>query len=130
MTNANVARVFNQLADFMEIAGEDSFRVSSYRRVARTLDDLGEEITAIAERGELQELPGVGKASAEKIDVLLRTGRLPQLEELKKVVPPTLLDLLALPAWGRRRPHCYGKNAASRRSRNCATRSTPTRSKA
>lgn len=100
MTNAQVSRAFTQIADLMEIAGEDSFRVSSYRRVARTLDDLAEEITAVAARNELGKLPGVGKSSAEKIAEFLRTGTIELLEELKGSVPPTLLDLLAIPGLG------------------------------
>lgn len=100
MTNAEVARVFHQVADLMEIKGDDSFRVSSYRRVARSIDELAEEIEAVAARGGLGKLGGVGKSSVEKIQTLLDTGSLPLLEELKQEVPETLLDLLNIPNLG------------------------------
>ncbi|MGD8450751.1 MAG: DNA polymerase/3'-5' exonuclease PolX [Phycisphaerae bacterium] len=100
MTNADVARVFAEVADLMEIKGEDAFRVNSYRRVARTIDDLATDINEIAARGELTELAGVGKGSAEKIQTLLDTGRLPLREELAEKVPDTLLALRDVPSLG------------------------------
>lgn len=100
MTNSDVARVFEELADLMEIGGEDSFRISSYRRVARTIEDLPTDISEIAARDELEALPGVGKASAQKIKVLLETGRLPLRDEWAAKVPESLLDLLAIPNLG------------------------------
>lgn len=100
MTNADVARVFEQVADLMEIKGEDGFRVNSYRRVARTLEDLPGEIADVAARGELNTLAGIGKASAEKIQELLSTGKLTLREELLAEVPETLLKLLEIPGVG------------------------------
>ncbi len=100
MTNADVARVFQQIADLMEIRGDDSFRVSSYRRVARALDDLTEEIADVAARGELETIKGVGKSSAEKIAQLLATGRVPLHDELCAEVPASLLEVLAIPGVG------------------------------
>lgn len=100
MTNADVARTFSEIADLLEIQGADSFRVSSYRRVARTVEDLSEEIAQIAARGELSTLPGIGKSSAEKIHELLETGRIALRDELAAEVPPTLLELLRIPHMG------------------------------
>ncbi|HOO17340.1 MAG TPA: helix-hairpin-helix domain-containing protein, partial [Phycisphaerae bacterium] len=64
MTNTEVARVFEDVADLLEIQGADVFRVNAYRRVARTINDLAVDINEIAQRGELAKLPGVGKSSA------------------------------------------------------------------
>lgn len=100
MTNAEAARAFAEIADLMEIKGEDSFRVSSYRRVARTLEDLAEELVEVARRGALASLPGVGKSSAEKILELLDTGRIALREELAAEVPASLLELLEIPRLG------------------------------
>ncbi len=100
MTNAEVARAFEELADLMEIAGDDPFRVTSYRRVARGVDDLAADINDLAARGELAGIPGVGKGSAEKIAELLNTGRLGLRDEVEKTVPPTLLELLRVPQLG------------------------------
>lgn len=100
MKNADVARVFNEVADLLEIQGEDAFRVNSYRRVARTVADLATDVSDIAARGELEQLPGVGKGSASKIQELLRTGRLALREELAAKVPVSLLELLEIPGLG------------------------------
>jgi DNA polymerase (family 10) len=100
MTNADVARVFNEIADLLEIKGEDSFRINSYRKVARTVGDLAADINDLAARDELATLPGVGKGSAEKIHELLKAGRLPRHEELLAEVPQNLLQLLRIPSVG------------------------------
>lgn len=100
ITNENVIRAFNEIADLMEIKGEDSFRVSSYRRVARSIDDLAGSITDVAARGELDTIDGVGKSSAEKIQELLATGKIKLREQLLDEVPATLLELLGIPGLG------------------------------
>jgi len=100
MTNADVARVFAEVADLLEIKGEDAFRINSYRRVARTLEDLAGDIEEIAARGELEQLPGVGKGSAQKIGELLRTGKLALRVALAAEIPETLLRLLDIPGLG------------------------------
>src|SRR5262245_6925458 len=100
MTNAAVVRLFNEIADLMEIKGEDSFRVNAYRKVARSIDDMPGPITDAAARGELVTLAGVGKSSAEKIQELLSTGKIGLREELLKEVPSTLLELLQIPGLG------------------------------
>jgi DNA polymerase (family 10) len=100
MNNAEVAHVFAEVADLLEIKGEDSFRVNSYRRVARTIGDLAADINDLAARGELATLPGVGKGSADKIQQLLETGRLPLRDELLAEVPGSLLQLLRIPSVG------------------------------
>jgi len=100
MTNRDVAAFFEEIGNLLEIKGEEAFRVNSYRRVARSVDDLAEEIESIAARGELAKIPGVGKGSAEKIDELLRTGTIALREELAQEVPLTLLELLAIPGMG------------------------------
>ena len=100
LTNADVARVFDEIADLLEIKGADAFRVNSYRRIARTIGDLTSDIGEMAERGELTKLPGVGKSSVAKIEELLKTGRLVQREELIKDVPESLLELLRIPGMG------------------------------
>jgi len=100
MTNAEVARVFREVADLLEIKGEDTFRINSYRRVARTLEDLPTDVREIDQRGGLESLPGVGRSSAQKIHELLITGRLTIREQLRREVPDSLLDLLRIPGTG------------------------------
>lgn len=100
LTNADVARVFEEVADLMEIRGDDPFRVNAYRRVARTLDDLATDINQIAARGELAGLPGIGKATGDKIKILLETGELPLRRELCEEIPETLLKLRQIQGLG------------------------------
>ncbi len=102
MTNAELSRIFNEVADMLEIEGAEFFRVNAYRRVARTIDDLPSEI-ADHPRDKLEELPNVGKSQAAKIRELLDTGRLEQREKLATQVPEGLLDILAIPGTGPKR---------------------------
>lgn len=100
MTNAEVANIFEEVADLMEIRGDDGFRVNAYRRVARTIGDLTDDLNDLAKRGELSGLPGVGKGTAEKIDELLSTGELSLRQELLDEVPAGLLELRRIQGLG------------------------------
>ncbi len=100
LSNADVARLFEEVGDLLEIKGGEVFRIVSYRRAARTIADLAVDIRDIAARGELEKLPGIGKPTAKKIEEVLRTGRLPIREELAAEVPETLLGLLRIQGMG------------------------------
>jgi DNA polymerase (family 10) len=100
MINAEVSRLFNEIADLLDLSGEDSFRVSSYRRAARSIDDLTGDLAQIERRGELDGVPGIGKSTASKIREYLATGRIALREELAGRVPATLLELLRIPNLG------------------------------
>jgi len=100
MTNEDVALEFEQIADLLEIKGESAFRVNNYRRAARTIDDLDEDLSEIAARNELPALPGVGKSIAAKIQELLDTGAMGFRAELTQEVPETVLTLLEIPGLG------------------------------
>lgn len=100
MSNQELAAAFERIADLLEITGADSFRVSSYRRAARTLGDTGEDVAGLAEAGRLNDLPGVGKSTAGKIDQFLREGKIDLLEELSAKVPAGLPALLDVPGLG------------------------------
>jgi DNA polymerase/3'-5' exonuclease PolX len=73
MTNPEVAATFRLLADLLSILGESTYRVIAYRRAAESIEALSEPLTAIRLRGDLQEIPGVGKEIAQKIGELLDT---------------------------------------------------------
>jgi len=94
MNNAEVAKVFEDIAELLEIKGEKVFKVIAYRRGAEAIRSLGRDIKAIWKDGTLEEIPGVGKAIAEKTDELLRTGKLEYYENLKSEIPIGLLDML------------------------------------
>lgn len=94
MNNAEVAKVFEDIADLLQVKGEQVYRVLAYRRGADAIKDLGRDINAVWEEGALEQIPGVGKAIAGKIDELLGTGKLEFYEKLKAEIPIGLLEVL------------------------------------
>lgn len=103
MANREIARLFSQIADLLEIGGQDRFRVNAYRSAARTVDDLAEDVSAIAARKELLKVPGIGKGTAEKIEEYLRDGRIALHQELLAAYPPGLPKLLDIRGLGPRK---------------------------
>jgi DNA polymerase (family X) len=102
--NAEIAELFNRYADLLEIQDANPFRVRAYRNAARVVSgSLRGMSELVAEGHNLDELPGIGKDLASKIKVIVRTGRLPQLEQLQKRVPPALSELMRLPGLGPKR---------------------------
>ncbi len=105
MTNAQVAQIVDEIADLLEIEGENTFRVRSYRRAAETLTGLSDEVEDIFEEEGvkgLQGLPGIGKGIAEKLAELLATGEMTYHRELRDKYPDRMLDMLTVPGLGPR----------------------------
>ena len=100
MTNHELANTFRLIADLLDIQGEVIYVILAYRKVADSLETLGRDIADVWREGKLREVPGVGKAIAEKMDELLRTGQLGFLERLQAEVPPSLAELLRVPDLG------------------------------
>lgn len=102
MTNAEIAEVFEQLADLLEIQNANPFRVRAYRGAARTLESLTEPLADWIAAGDrpLTDIPGIGLDLADKINTLVETGQLPLLDELKAQVPAGVLSLLLIPGLG------------------------------
>ncbi len=98
--NHEVAQRFEELADLLEFKGENAFKIRAYRRVARVLDDLTEDVAALAAAGTLRDLPGVGEATAKKINEYLETGKITRLEQAKEGVPPGIFDVLRIQGVG------------------------------
>lgn len=103
MDNAEIAGLFEEIADMLEILGENSFKINAYRRVAENIRSLGRDLSAMVEEGSLGSIEGVGKAISEKITELVQTGRLGYYEELSEKVPSGLLDMLEVPDLGPKR---------------------------
>jgi DNA polymerase (family 10) len=105
MENPEVARVFEEVADLLEILGENPFRVRAYRTAARTILDLSEPLAGIAANPErkLHDLAGIGKDLGDKIRTILTTGDLPLRRELSDKVPTGLRDILNVPGLGPKR---------------------------
>lgn len=104
MHNAEIARKFHELADLLEIQDANPFRVRAYRNAANIVDGSSRPIEAMLEEGEdLSKIKGIGEDLAGKIEELVRTGSLPQLEELQQEVPEKLSELMRLDQLGPKR---------------------------
>lgn len=100
MNNLAVADAFDTIADLLELQAENPFRILAYRRAALNLRGLAEDVAEIAQRGELEELPGIGKDLAAKIQEMVATGRLHYLDELTRRIPEGLSVLMTVPGIG------------------------------
>ncbi|HKY53521.1 MAG TPA: PHP domain-containing protein, partial [Anaerolineales bacterium] len=100
MNNRQLADTFTLVADLLEIKGEIIYKTLAYRKAAESLMSLGRDASEYWKEGKLLEIPGVGKAIAEKIDELLSTGKLGFLEKLKAEIPPSLAEMLPVPSLG------------------------------
>jgi DNA polymerase (family X) len=102
MLNSDVVKIFEELADLLEIQGANPFRVRAYRNAARTIGDLPESLAEIlADSGRsLEDISGIGHDLAEKIKTIAATGTVPQLEELRGEVPRGVVDMLRIPGLG------------------------------
>ncbi len=105
MTNAEIAAVFEQVADLLEFQASNPFRIRAYRNAARTIQDLPESIAEIVADPDrsLTDIAGIGKDLAEKIATLVETGSLPMLEELLDEIPESVLAILRVPGLGPKR---------------------------
>jgi len=99
-SNRQVAEIFEQIADLSEIKGELIYRVLAYRKAAESIAGLGRDINEMWQAGQLEEIQGVGKAIAEKIDELLSTGHMAFFDRLTAEVPLSLVEVLHIPEVG------------------------------
>ncbi|MGQ9625618.1 MAG: DNA polymerase/3'-5' exonuclease PolX [Anaerolineae bacterium] len=102
ITNRKVAQILYHIADMLEIKGEIKYKSLAYRRAADNILNLGRDIKEVWREGKLREIPGVGQALSEKIDQLLRTGRMEYYEGLKEEIPAGVVELLSIPDVGPR----------------------------
>ena len=102
MTNADIAAVFDHVADLLEYQGANVFRVRAYRNAARTINGMVESLSAVrTDAGRsLTDLEGIGADLAGKIATLLDTGKLPLLDELAREVPAVVFELMRVPGLG------------------------------
>ena len=100
MQNSVISELFDQMADIMEILGEDRFRISTYRRVARIISDTPADVETVLATGQLAKTPGIGKSSLAKIEEFVKTGKMTAHQQLLTKIPPTLLELLTIPGIG------------------------------
>ena len=102
--NAEIAAMFDQTAELLEIQGENQFRVRAYRRAARVVEALPQSVKSLLAAGrDLSELPGIGKDLAGKIVDIVKTGHFTLLDSLKRKLPGDLGEIAALPGLGPKR---------------------------
>ena len=100
--NAEIARLFRELADLLEIEGANPFRVRAYRTAARTAESHPDSLSDLAQRDpeRLTDLPGIGDDLAGKIVDIARTGRLEALDQAGRRLPRGLPALMRIPGLG------------------------------
>jgi len=102
--NKSVAAILYETADLMEVRGDDSFRIRSYRNAAQALESLPTPIAElVGDAKKLLEIPGIGKSMASHIQELFREGKLQMHSELLAKYQPAMLDLLKIQGLGPRR---------------------------
>ncbi|MBU2637949.1 MAG: DNA polymerase/3'-5' exonuclease PolX [Nanoarchaeota archaeon] len=102
MKNPEIAAIFFEMADILEMKNVD-WKPMAYRKAARAIESLSEDVEDIYNKGglkELEEIPGVGEKIAEKIEEFLKTGKVKGYEKLKKSLPSGLSALLEVPGLG------------------------------
>jgi DNA polymerase (family 10) len=103
MKNAEIAQAFDELATLYELDGVVVYRVLAYRNAAKAIRDSGTSVAELARQGRAQELPGIGKTIAEKIQALLLEGEIPATVKLKERIPTGLIEVTRIPGLGPKR---------------------------
>lgn len=99
--NLEIAEIFNQVANKLEIIGKNPFRIRSYRDAARIITSMSGNLSSMGnDPAKIRDLPGIGENLSEKILEILQTGKLKQLERLNKRVPPSLSDIMKIKHMG------------------------------
>ena len=100
ISNAELARIFNEIGDMLEILGEVVYKAVAYRRVADAVERYPDDVASLFKRGEPPKLPGAGAALTAKLAELSETGKLEYHDRLRAQVPDGLLEILRIPGVG------------------------------
>ena len=100
VTASDVGEVLEQIAQLLELKGENPFKIRAYTNAARALESLSEPLETLVAEERLGEIEGIGKAITEKVTELVTTGRLPYYEELKASFPEGIFELFELQGLG------------------------------
>ncbi|MBN1502338.1 DNA polymerase/3'-5' exonuclease PolX [Candidatus Woesearchaeota archaeon] len=99
MKNLEIAKIFYEIADILEIQGID-FKPRAYRKAAKNIESMPQDIEELHKKNKLEEIPGVGEHIAKKIEEIIETGKLKYLEKIRKQVPGHLNELLKVQSIG------------------------------
>ncbi|AMV33906.1 DNA polymerase/3'-5' exonuclease PolX [Pirellula sp. SH-Sr6A] len=101
ISNVEIANLFEEMADLLELSGENAFRIRAYRNGAKAIAEMSDSAaTWVREERDLTSVEGIGETLAEKTKVIVETGHLPQLEKLRAAVPASLRSIMAIPGLG------------------------------
>jgi DNA polymerase (family X) len=100
LTNGDLARVFHEIGDILEVQGEIAFKTIAYHRAADAIGRSPVDLVAAYRSGEPPKVGGVGQAISDKIRELVTTGRMAFLDRLRAEVPASLVELLEIPGLG------------------------------
>jgi DNA polymerase (family 10) len=100
MEKNDIARVLDEIATFMELTGENPFKIRAYSAGARILENMTEDLGELIDTGKLADIPGLGEALVDKISTLRRDGVLPFHQKLKASIPSGLLEVMQIPGLG------------------------------
>src|ERR687891_2365165 len=103
MRNGEIAEAFEELASLYELDGAVVYRVQAYRNAAKAIREAGVSVSEMAKQGRVDELSGVGRTIAEKIDALLESGSIPSADKLKARIPAGLIAVTRIPGLGPKR---------------------------
>jgi len=103
MRNGDIAEAFEELASLYELDGAVVYRVVAYRNAAKAIREAGVSVEELAHQGRVEELAGVGRTIAEKIDALVETGSIPSADKLKARIPAGLVEITRIPGLGPKR---------------------------
>jgi DNA polymerase (family 10) len=99
MINGDIAKIFDGIADLLEVKGDNPFRIRAYRRAAQNVLTIPDDLSTFS-LDDLMKIPGIGKDLALKITEYAGTGSIAAWDELKADIPEGILDLLAIPGLG------------------------------
>src|SRR3954452_17431988 len=100
VTNGDLARIFHEIGDILEVKGEIKFKTVAYHRAADAIARAPFDVAAAYGSGDRRPIPGVGAAITDKIVEVATTGRMAYYERLREEIPATLVELLRIPGVG------------------------------
>src|SRR3989339_771451 len=103
MENSEIAKIFWEISEFLELKGDNTFKIRAYQKAARNIETLSQNLDDIYKRGEiaaLRELPGIGQDLSEKIESFIKTGKVDTYDKLRREFPAGFINLLEIPSLG------------------------------
>ena len=125
MSKDEIADILDEIGTLLELKGETSFRVNAYHNGARALRQLEANLGDLIETNALKDIRGIGDTLREKITVLVTTGQLPYLDNLKKEIPAGLVAMLQLPGIGAKKVKALYESLGMRELRKYWTMACP-----